>query len=80
MPLLTAEVIAQIRKLPPSAMPSRDLPVGELAVIKDLSMPGPGGAMALRLFDSRAERGPGPVVVFYHGGGYVLGSIDTQGT
>ncbi|PZQ55820.1 MAG: alpha/beta hydrolase [Novosphingobium pentaromativorans] len=78
MPLLTAEVIAQIRKLPPSAMPSRDLPVGELAVIKDLSMPGPGGAMALRLFDSRAERGPGPVVVFYHGGGYVLGSIDTH--
>jgi acetyl esterase len=78
MPPLTAQVIAQIRKLPPSAMPSRDLPVGELAVVKDLSMPGPGGAIPLRLFDSRAQRGPGPVVVFYHGGGYVLGSIDTH--
>lgn len=78
MPALTAEVIAQIRKLPPSAMPSRDVPVGELAVIKNFSMPGPGGAIPLRLFDTRAERGPGPIVVFYHGGGYVLGSIDTH--
>ncbi|MGO4168680.1 alpha/beta hydrolase [Novosphingobium sp. YAF33] len=78
MPPLTAEVIAQIRKLPPSAMPSRDLPVGDLAVMKDLTMPGPGGSIPLRLFDTRAERGPGPVVVFYHGGGYVLGSIDTH--
>jgi acetyl esterase len=79
MPALTAEVIAQIRKLPPSAMPSRDLPVGNIAVVKDLTMPGgEAGPIALRLFDSRTDRGPGPVVVYYHGGGYVLGSIDTH--
>lgn len=78
IPPLTADVLAQIRKLPPGAMPSRDLPVGEIAVAKDLTMPGPGGPIALRLYDARAERGPGPVLVFYHGGGYVLGSIDTH--
>lgn len=78
IPPLTAEVLAQIRKLPPGAMPSRDLPVGEIAVAKDLEMPGPAGPIKLRLYDARAQRGPGPVLVFYHGGGFVLGSIDTH--
>mgnify|MGYP002781165488 FL=1 len=32
----------------------------------------------MRLYDARAERGPGPVLVFYHGGGFVLGDIDTH--
>ena len=57
---------------------SLDLPVGELGEIRDLTMPGPGGEIALRLFDPRKQRGPGPVVVFYHGGGFVVGSIDTH--
>lgn len=78
LPPMTKEVIAQIRKMPPDAMPSRDLPVGEIAVARDFEMPGPGGAIKLRLFDARPQRGPGPVMVFYHGGGYVLGSIDTH--
>ncbi|TCM22301.1 acetyl esterase [Novosphingobium sp. PhB165] len=78
LPAMTAEVLAQIRKLPPGALPSRDVPVGEIAVSKDLEMPGPAGPIKLRLFDARAQRGPGPVLVFYHGGGYILGSIDTH--
>ena len=55
-----------------------DLPVGELATITDLSIPGRGGAIKARLFDVRASREPGPVVVFYHGGGFVIGDIDTH--
>jgi len=43
-----------------------------------VTMPGPAGDIALRLFDVRATREPGPVVVFYHGGGFILGSIDTH--
>lgn len=80
-PAFTREMLMMIHKLPPSAlagMAQQDLPVGAMAVVKDVTMPGPGGPLALRLFDTRAERGPGPVVVFYHGGGYVLGSIDTH--
>lgn len=55
-----------------------DAPLGALAVDKTLTMNGPGGDIALRLFDVRGERAAGPVVVFYHGGGFVTGSIATH--
>lgn len=47
----------------------------ELAVIKDLNCPGPAGPIPVRFYDTKAERGPGPCVVFIHGGGFVIGDI-----
>jgi acetyl esterase len=55
-----------------------ELPIGELATIVDLSIPGPTGAISARLFDVAASREPGPALVFYHGGGFVIGDIDTH--
>ena len=55
-----------------------DLPVGELAVIRDLTIPGPAGDIPARLFDARENRQPGPAMVFYHGGGFVIGTVDTH--
>ncbi|WP_288938707.1 alpha/beta hydrolase [uncultured Sphingomonas sp.] len=55
-----------------------DVPVGQLATIRDLSIPGPAGTIAGRLFDARETRAPGPAVVFFHGGGFVIGTIDTH--
>jgi acetyl esterase len=52
--------------------------VGELAVNRALSAPGPAGEIPLRLFDAREERGAGPLLVFFHGGGFVLGDIHTH--
>jgi acetyl esterase len=46
-------------------------------VVRDLSCPGPAGPIPLRLFDARAERGPGPAIVFFHGGGFVIGDLDS---
>lgn len=55
-----------------------DLPVGDLATIRDLAIPGPVGPIKARLFDAATTRQPGPVMVFYHGGGFVIGDIDTH--
>lgn len=77
-PEFSDAVIAMIRQIPPGAMPSPDLPVGDIAVQRDVVMPGPGGDIALRLYDARESRAAGPVVVFCHGGGFVVGSIETH--
>ena len=77
-PAMTAEFLASIRALPMDMMALMDLPVGELGEIRDVVMPGPAGDIALRLYDARASRGAGPVVVYYHGGGFCAGGIDSH--
>ncbi len=56
-----------------------DRPARALPVIRDLACPGPACDIALRLYDARETRPePTPVVVFYHGGGFVIGDLDTH--
>lgn len=66
------------RKMMHASRQVADAPIGELAVNRSLSAPGPAGEIELRLFDAREGRGPGPVMVFFHGGGFVLGDIQTH--
>jgi len=50
-----------------------------LALVRNFSVTGADGqSVPARLFDSRADRGPGPVLVYYHGGGFVVGDLDTH--
>jgi acetyl esterase len=55
-----------------------DPPIGELGTMLDLKIPGPAGDIPARLFDPRASREPGPAVVFFHGGGFVIGDLDSH--
>ena len=70
--------LAEARNMLHASRHVADVPVGELALIRDLTMEGPGGPLKLRLYDARGERGPGPLMIFYHGGGFVLGDLDTH--
>lgn len=55
-----------------------DRPARDLAVIRDLTCPGPAGDIPLRLYDARETREAGPVITFYHGGGFVIGDLETH--
>lgn len=55
-----------------------DRPARELAVIRDLTCAGPAGDIPLRLYDARESREAGPIITFYHGGGFVIGDLDTH--
>jgi acetyl esterase len=54
---------------------NRDVP--EVGASRDLTIPGPDGDRDARLYLPAGDR-PVPTVVFFHGGGYVLGSIATH--
>lgn len=50
-------------------------PVGS---VKDIAIPGPGGELTLRVYTPRqAQPGPLPVLLWLHGGGWVLFTVDT---
>jgi acetyl esterase len=60
-----------------------DRPARDLPVIRDLVCPEskdtPAGDIPLRLYDARETRdGPTPIITFFHGGGFVIGDLDTH--
>ena len=61
------EATAQSRKAEP-------LPV---ARVEERMVPGPAGGIRLRLYWPNAAA-PAPAIVYYHGGGHVIGSLDTH--
>ena len=48
-----------------------------IAETRDVAIPGPGGPIPARLYRS-AKNGTLPVLVFLHGGGWVVGNIDSH--
>ena len=83
-----ARLLAQINipAGPPSveALRSRSPVIAELKgspepvhTVKDLSIEGPGGDLALRLYRPDTDSAP-PVLVYLHGGGWVIGDLDIQ--
>jgi acetyl esterase len=49
----------------------------ELAAVEALGLPGPGGTITGRLYRPSAS-GPLPALLYFHGGGWVLGNLDTH--
>ena len=66
------EAVAKARNLEPTR-------VGR---IEERSIPGPAGPIRLRLYWPPGAQGPAqgplPMVVYFHGGGHVIGSLDTH--
>ncbi|HWJ42576.1 MAG TPA: alpha/beta hydrolase [Solirubrobacterales bacterium] len=64
--LQEAEVVAERPPLP-------------MARVEAVEIPGPGGTIAARRFVPRgAQTGSAPLLVYYHGGGWAIGDLDTH--
>ena len=51
----------------------------ELGSVEDRSIPGPGGDIPIRIYRSWATEGaPAAALMYFHGGGHVVGSLDTH--
>ena len=68
--------VADARRVAEERASSLFGPVEEVAQVEDLTIPGPAGAVPIRVY----EPGPGPLpaLVYFHGGGWVTGSLDTH--
>ncbi len=55
-------------------------PGEEVGSVTDRTVPGPAGAIPVRVYSPMAAGTEGtlPVVVFYHGGGWVIGDLDSH--
>lgn len=71
MPVAVARRI--VRRLARSA----DLSIGPIAIDRGFSIEAIADEpIQLRLFDSRIDRRPGPLIVYFHGGGWLLGDTE----
>lgn len=48
-----------------------------IANVEDRMMPGAGGDLPLRVYTPRGD-GPFPILMYFHGGGWVIGDLDTH--
>ncbi len=49
----------------------------DVSSVEDREIPGPGGQIPVRIYTPKGA-GPFPVLVYFHGGGWVLGNIDSH--
>ena len=74
IPQVPVEQIPLLRQGPMAPPPAVPTPV---ARIEERMIPGPAGEMLVRIYWPDST-GPLPLVVFFHGGGFVLCSLDTH--
>ena len=55
-----------------------DEPAPALARIEDVKIPGPAGSIPARVYDAASGGGPRPALVYFHGGGWVQGDLETH--
>lgn len=58
---------------------ARDIPPPVVGKASDRTIPGPDGAIPVRVYTpDGAGDAPLPILVYFHGGGHVIGSLDTH--
>jgi len=55
-----------------------DVPFEVLHRVEDRSIDGPRGPIPIRIYTPRPARGSEPAIVFFHGGGFVVGDLESH--
>lgn len=76
--LVVADDVAATRAGNRDLTQTLDEPDIRVGGIRSVSIPGPVGVIPARHYRPAAAGAPAPLVVFYHGGGFVFGDLDTH--
>jgi acetyl esterase len=75
-PPLQRQSVAQARAFHVADAPALNGPAAAVAAVADRGVPGPAGELPVRVYTPEGET-RFPIVVFFHGGGWVVGTLDT---
>jgi acetyl esterase len=89
-----AQVLAMLAQAPGPEMHEVDAPTARMMMLamgslmeraapalyrkETIGIPGPAGPIPARIYQAAAPAGPAPVITFFHGGGWVIGDLDTH--
>ena len=82
-PVATLTVpVARLQPTPGDAATNVAVQMGQpakmpLASVTDIQVQGAAGMLAARVYDPKQSTGPAPVILYFHGGGWVTGTLDT---
>ncbi|WP_417487455.1 alpha/beta hydrolase [Maricaulis sp.] len=77
-PLEPARAAPRMRETLSNAAPHMDVRPPEVAEVRDLSVPGAEGDIPARLYRPNGVEADGPCTFFMHGGGYVIGDLESH--
>jgi acetyl esterase len=77
LPPLHEMPVAAARASALARLAQNPVPLKPVGSVVDRSIPGPGGALPLRIY-TPAGSGPFPLLLFFHGGGWVVCNLDTH--
>src|SRR5277367_4019980 len=69
---------AQARSLMSQVRAAAPPVIHNLAIVRDLEFNHAGSPIRVRFYDALAAREDGPIVVYFHGGGFVLGDLESH--
>lgn len=77
-PFEPARTAPHMRQALLTATPHMDVKAPDLEAVEDFAIPGPAGDIPARLYIPFGSVGPAPLTLYMHGGGYVIGDLDTH--
>lgn len=78
LPLFEQLSPSEARRLMDLQQPGIDAPAPPMDRVRQTTLPGPAGPIPARVYTPLALAAPAPGLVYFHGGGYVVGSLDSH--